>query len=114
VPLDRRQHLVDRDVAPELADSEVTVASEMPHGTIRSYAVRSGSALSAKPCIVTPARDADADRGDLAGAVGRPDAAAALDPVGGSPSSAQTSMSTCSRRRTYATTSTGSARRRIG
>ncbi len=39
---------------PSSRDSEVTVASAMPHGTIRSYAVRSGSQFSAKPCMVTP------------------------------------------------------------
>src|SRR5829696_2345526 len=39
---------------PSSADSDVTPASAMPHGTIRSNAVRSASQLSAKPCSVTP------------------------------------------------------------
>src|SRR6185437_6035696 len=34
--------------------SEVTPASAIPHGTIRSYQLRSGSQFSAKPCNVTP------------------------------------------------------------
>ena len=38
---------------PSSADSDVTPASAIPHGTIRSYQPRSGSQLSAKPCIVT-------------------------------------------------------------
>ncbi len=39
---------------PVSADSEVTVASLMPHGTMRSYQDRSQSQFSAKPCMVTP------------------------------------------------------------
>ena len=47
------------------ADSEVRLASRIPHGTIRSNHDRSQSQLRAKPCIVTP-RDANADGRDLA------------------------------------------------
>ena len=39
---------------PSSALSEVTPASEMPHGTKRAYQERSTSQLRAKPCIVTP------------------------------------------------------------
>ena len=39
---------------PSSTASDVTPASVMPHGTMRSNQVRSGSQLSAKPCIVTP------------------------------------------------------------
>ena len=39
---------------PSSAESEVTPASRIPHGTIRSNQVLSGSQFRAKPCIVTP------------------------------------------------------------
>jgi hypothetical protein len=39
---------------PVSADSVVTSASEMPHGTIRSNQDRSQSQFSAIPCMVTP------------------------------------------------------------
>ena len=74
---------------PSSAVSEVTPASRMPQGTIRSKYARSQSQLMEKPCRVTPAGDPDADGGHLAGRAAvvlrHPDAAAPLDPAGGQP-----------------------------
>ena len=75
-----------------------TPASAMPHGTMRSNADRSGSQLSAKPCIVTPR----ATRTPIAATLRsgprarRPAPRRRCGPstrTVGSPSSAQTSMS---------------------
>jgi len=63
---DDRQRVLDGDLAASSPLSEVTPASRMPHGTIRSYAVLSGLQLNEKPCMVTPLADPDADRGELA------------------------------------------------
>jgi hypothetical protein len=62
------------------------------------------------------ALDAHADRRDLVlgERAAHPDAAAALDAVAVDAEAASTSMRICSRRRTWATTSTGSGRRTIG
>ncbi len=69
--------------------ASVTPASAIPHGTMRSKSVRSGSQFSANPCIVTSLVDPDPDGRDLAfraDAVGRqPHAAASPDPAGRQP-----------------------------
>jgi AcrR family transcriptional regulator len=85
-------------------DSEVTPASAIPQGTIRSYQLRSGSQLRAKPCMVTPwltrmpmAATLRAGPRESAGThtpLRRSTRAAAT------PSSAHTAMSIASRRRT--------------
>ena len=42
------------DPRPSSAVSEVTPASRMPHGTIRSNSRRSALQFNSRPCIVTP------------------------------------------------------------
>jgi hypothetical protein len=96
----------------------VAPASARPHATIVSYAANEFEQLRENPCIVTPSAT-------------RMPIAAILSPAGrsesishtplrpstrcpGIPNSASTSMSMPSRRRTYATTSTGSASLTIG
>ncbi len=72
----------------------------MPHGTIRSYAERSGSQFSAKPCIVTPRLT----RMPIAATLRAPSGVQtplrpSTRPVA-SPSASHTSMSSCSTSRT--------------
>ena len=55
VTLHDRGHVGHRDRLPPVsADSVVTPACCMLHGTMRSYQERSQSAFSASPCMVTP------------------------------------------------------------
>ena len=71
---------------PSSADSDVTPASRMPHGTIRSNAVEIGVAVQGEPVHRHPFGDPDADGGDLAlgppVARRQPDAAASGNPAG--------------------------------
>ena len=100
---------------PVSADSVVTAASEMPHGTMRSYQDRSQSQFSASPCMVTPR----ATRAPIAPILrsGAPWIQAPLRPgtrVAVTPKSAQVRIMASSSARTYATTSTGSRSFTIG
>jgi hypothetical protein len=97
---------------------EVTPASRMPHGTMRSNAARSQSALMANPCSVTPRATRIPIAATLrSGPRSSAGTQAPLRPsirVVANPSSASESMSSCSVRRTNATTSTGSGNFMIG
>ena len=65
---------------------DVTGLSVMPHGTISEKESRSVETFSAKPCVVTAARDVYADGGDLRLRLVRqcvgPDAGQSLDALG--------------------------------
>src|SRR5450830_647258 len=103
---------------PSSALSEVTSASEIPHGTMRPNWSRSTLQFSAKPCIVTPfamrtpiAATLRSRRVSSAGSQ-TPLRSATL--IASRPRPAHRSMIDCSSARTYRTTSIGSASRTIG
>lgn len=98
--------------------SEVTPASRIPHGTIWSKAPRSQSQLMENPCRVTPRatrmpRAATFRAGPRSSCATQTPLRPSIRTVG-RPTSAQTSISMSSVRRTYATTSTGSGSFTIG
>src|SRR5690625_7107898 len=104
-------------VRSNTCDKDVTSASEIPHGVIGLNHERSHEALNANPCIVTPL----ATRTPIAaifahGASLRgthtPDLPSTR--AAATPHLSHRSISACSSFRTYATTSTGSSRRKIG
>lgn len=97
---------------------DVTVASLMPHGTMRSYHDRSASQLRAKPCMVTPCETRMPIAATLRSCA--PSCPSTQTPerpwtrVASTPRSAHVRISTSSTRRTCATTSTGSDSLTIG
>jgi len=101
------------------AASDVTPASRMPHGTIRSYALKSGPALRAKPCSVTPPCTrtpiaAILRSGPRSSAGSHTPLRPATRPAPVTPRSCTTRISASSSRRTKSTTSSGSASATIG